>query len=200
MAQNVRLQPISFADEVRVNPNLRVGAAAINIRDNTKFVDQFDESKIVDTFRPTRTLVVGQNPAPGNFVPVGTPIDLRLTVKTSLPVGGFKQIDAKVIEKFKDKFGVTIAAPAAAPAGGAAGGAAAAAVEEQTEFTVILKASGEKKIQVIKEVRAITSLGLKEAKDLVEAAPSKVKEGISKEDAQKLKAELEASGATVSIK
>ena len=103
MAQNVRLQPISFADEVRVNPNLRVGAAAINIRDNTKFVDQFDESKIVDTFRPTRTLVVGQNPAPGTFVPVGTPIDLRLTVKTSLPVGGFKQIDAKVIEKFKDK-------------------------------------------------------------------------------------------------
>ena len=103
MAQNVRLQPISLADEVRVNPNLRVGAAAINIRDNTKFVDQFDESKIVDTFRPTRTLVVGQNPAPGTFVPVGTPIDLRLTVKTSLPVGGFKQIDAKVIEKFKDK-------------------------------------------------------------------------------------------------
>ena len=103
MAQNVRLQPVSFASEVMVNPNLRVGAAAINIRDNTKFVDQFDESKIVDTFRPTRTLVVGQNPAPGNFVPVGTPIDLRLTVKTSLPVGGFKNIDAKVVEKFKDK-------------------------------------------------------------------------------------------------
>ena len=103
MAQNVRLQPIAFADEVRVNPNLRVGSAAITIRDNAKFVDQFDESKIIDTFRPTRTLVVGQNPAPGTFVPVGTPIDLRLTVKSSLPVGGFKNIDAKVIERFRDK-------------------------------------------------------------------------------------------------
>src|SRR3990172_11574871 len=76
---------------------------------------------------------------------------------------------AQLIEKFKDKFGVTIAAPVAAAAGGAGGGAAAPAVEEQTEFTVILKAAGEKKIQVIKEVRAITSLGLKEAKDLVES-------------------------------
>src|SRR6266850_4146667 len=79
---------------------------------------------------------------------------------------------SQLIEKFKDKFGVTIAAPAAAaPAAGAGGGAAAAAAEEKTEFTVILKAGGEKKIQVIKEIRAITSLGLKEAKDLVEGAP-----------------------------
>ena len=102
MALGIRVQPVDFATETR-NPNLRVGAAAINIRDNTKFVDQFDESKIVDTFKPTRTLVVGQNPAPGTFVPVGTPIDLRLTVKNSLPVGGFKQLDARVVEKFKDK-------------------------------------------------------------------------------------------------
>jgi large subunit ribosomal protein L7/L12 len=107
---------------------------------------------------------------------------------------------AQLIEKFKDKFGVTIAAPAAAPAGGAAGGAAAAAVEEQTEFTVILKAVGEKKIQVIKEVRAITSLGLKEAKDLVEGAPGTVKEGVSKAEAEEIKKKLEAQGAVVELK
>jgi len=108
---------------------------------------------------------------------------------------------AQLIEKFKDKFGVTIAAPAAAPAGGgAAGGAAAAAVEEQTEFTVILKSAGEKKIQVIKEVRAITSLGLKEAKDLVEGAPGTVKEGVSKAEAEEIKKKLEAQGAAVELK
>jgi large subunit ribosomal protein L7/L12 len=107
---------------------------------------------------------------------------------------------AQLIEKFKDKFGVTIAAPAAAAGGGAGGGAAAAAVEEQTEFTVILKAGGEKKIQVIKEVRAITSLGLKEAKDLVEGAPGTVKEGVSKAEAEEIKKKLEAQGATVELK
>ncbi len=107
---------------------------------------------------------------------------------------------AQLIEKFKDKFGVTIAAPAAAPAGGAGGGAAAAAAEEQTEFTVILKAGGEKKIQVIKEVRAITSLGLKEAKDLVEGAPGTVKEGVSKAEAEEIKKKLEAQGAVVELK
>ena len=107
---------------------------------------------------------------------------------------------AQLIEKFKDKFGVTIAAPAAAAAGGAAGGAAAAAAEEQTEFTVILKAGGEKKIQVIKEVRAITSLGLKEAKDLVEGAPGTVKEGVSKQEAEEIKKKLEAQGAVVELK
>jgi large subunit ribosomal protein L7/L12 len=108
---------------------------------------------------------------------------------------------AQLIEKFKDKFGVTIAAPAAAaPAGGGAGGAAAAAVEEKTEFTVILKAAGEKKIQVIKEVRAITSLGLKEAKDLVEGAPGTVKEGVSKAEAEEIKKKLEAQGAVVELK
>ena len=107
---------------------------------------------------------------------------------------------SQLIEKFKDKFGVTIAAPAAAAGGGAAGGAAPAAVEEQTEFTVILKSSGEKKIQVIKEVRAITSLGLKEAKDLVEGAPGTVKEGVSKAEAEEIKKKLEAQGATVELK
>jgi len=109
---------------------------------------------------------------------------------------------SQLIERFKDKFGVTIAAPAAAaPAGGGAGGgAAAAAAEEKTEFTVILKAGGEKKIQVIKEVRAITSLGLKEAKDLVEGAPGTVKEGVSKAEAEEIKKKLEAQGAVVELK
>lgn len=109
---------------------------------------------------------------------------------------------AELIDAFKSKFGVTIAAPAAAPAGGAAGGAAAAApaVEEQTEFTVVLKSGGEKKIQVIKEIRAITSLGLKEAKDLVEGAPGTVKEGVNKQEAEEIKKKLEAQGAVVELK
>jgi large subunit ribosomal protein L7/L12 len=109
---------------------------------------------------------------------------------------------AELIEAFKSKFGVTIAAPAAAPAGGAAGGGAAAApaAEEKTEFTVVLKAGGEKKIQVIKEIRAITNLGLKEAKDLVEGAPGNVKEGVSKQEAEEIKKKLEAQGAVVELK
>ena len=110
---------------------------------------------------------------------------------------------AELIEAFKSKFGVTIAAPAAAPTGAAAGGAGAAAapaVEEQTEFTVVLKSGGEKKIQVIKEIRAITSLGLKEAKDLVEGAPGTVKEGVSKQEAEEIKKKLEAQGAVVELK
>ena len=111
---------------------------------------------------------------------------------------------AELIEAFKEKFGVTIAAPvAAAPAaggGGAGGGAAAPAAEEKTEFTVILKGAGEKKIQVIKEIRAITNLGLKEAKDLVEGAPGTVKEGVSKQEAEEIKKKLEEAGASVSIK
>ena len=109
---------------------------------------------------------------------------------------------AELIEAFKGRFGVTIAAPAAAPAGGGAPGAAAAApaVEGQTEFTVVLKAGGEKKIQVIKEIRAITSLGLKEAKDLVEGAPGTVKEGVSKQEAEEIKKKLEAQGAVVELK
>jgi len=109
---------------------------------------------------------------------------------------------AELIEAFKGKFGVTIAAPAAAPAGAGAAGAAAAApaVEEKTEFTVVLKSGGEKKIQVIKEVRAITSLGLKEAKDLVEGAPGTVKEGVTKQEAEEIKKKLEAQGAVVELK
>jgi large subunit ribosomal protein L7/L12 len=109
---------------------------------------------------------------------------------------------AELIEAFKSKFGVTIAAPAAAPAAGGGAGAAAAApaVEEKTEFTVVLKAGGEKKIQVIKEIRAITSLGLKEAKDLVEGAPGTVKEGVSKQEAEEIKKKLEAQGAVVELK
>ena len=110
---------------------------------------------------------------------------------------------AELIEKFKGKFGVTIAAPVAAPAagGGGGGGAAAApAAEEQTEFTVVLKSGGEKKIQVIKEIRAITSLGLKEAKDMVEGAPGTVKEGVSKQEAEEIKKKLEAQGAVVELK
>ncbi len=108
---------------------------------------------------------------------------------------------AELIEAFKAKFNVTIAAPvAAAPAaGGAAGGAAAPAVEEQTEFSVVLKSGGEKKIQVIKEVRAVTNLGLKEAKDLVEAG-GVVKEGVSKQEAEEIKKKLEAQGAVVELK
>ena len=106
---------------------------------------------------------------------------------------------AELIEAFKTKFNVTIAAPVAAPAGGAAGGAAAPAVEEQSEFAVILKSGGEKKIQVIKEVRTITSLGLKEAKDLVEAGGT-VKDGVSKQEADEIKKKLEAQGAVVELK
>ena len=102
--------------------------------------------------------------------------------------------------KFEDKFGVTAAAPMMAMpmGGGAAGGAAA--VEEKTEFTVVLSGAGDKKIQVIKVVRELTGLGLKEAKDLVDGAPKPVKEGVSKEDAAKMKAALEEQGATVEIK
>jgi len=108
---------------------------------------------------------------------------------------------AELIEAFKSRFGVTIAAPvAAAPAGGAGGGAAAPAVEEQTEFTVRLISGGDKKIQVIKEVRAITNLGLKEAKDLVESAPGVIKEGVSKQEAEEIKKKLEAQGAAVELK
>ena len=108
---------------------------------------------------------------------------------------------AELIEAFKSRFGVTIAAPvAAAPAGGAGGAAAAPAAEEQTEFTVRLISGGDKKIQVIKEVRAITNLGLKEAKYLVESAPGVIKEGVSKQEAEEIKKKLEAQGAAVELK
>ncbi len=103
----------------------------------------------------------------------------------------------ELVKAMEEKFGVSAAAPVAA-AGPAA--AAAAPAEEQTEFTVVLKATGEKKVEVIKVVRAITGLGLKEAKDLVEGAPKEVKEGVSKADADKFKKDLEAAGATVELK
>ena len=103
-----------------------------------------------------------------------------------------------LISAMEEKFGVSAAAVVAVAAGPAAGGAAAA--EEKTEFTVVLKAAGEKKVEVIKVVRAITSLGLKEAKDLVEGAPQTVKEGVNKDDAAKFKKDLEAAGATVEVK
>ncbi len=108
---------------------------------------------------------------------------------------------SELLKDFEEKFGVTAAAPAAAaaPAGGG-GGAAAEEVEEQDEFDVVLKAAGDKKIQVIKEVRTLTSLGLKEAKDLVDGAPKPVLEKVSKEDAEKAKASLEAVGASVEVK
>ncbi len=108
---------------------------------------------------------------------------------------------SEFVKAFEEKFGVTAAAPVAvAAAPGAGGGAAAAVVEEQTEFDVVLVAAGEKKIQVIKVVREVTSLGLKEAKDLVDGAPKTVKEAVSKEEAEQLKAKLEEQGATVELK
>ena len=110
---------------------------------------------------------------------------------------------AELIEAFKTKFNVTIAAPVAAgpAAGGAgAGGAAAPVVEEKTEWAVVLKEGGAKKIQVIKVVREITSLGLKEAKDAVDQAPSTIKEGISKAEAEEIKKKLEEQGAVVELR
>jgi len=110
---------------------------------------------------------------------------------------------ADLIEAFKSRFNVTIAAApvgAAAPAAGGAGGAAAPAAEEQTEFSVTLKEAGAKKIQVIKVVRELTGLGLKEAKDLVDGAPQTVKAGVSKDEAAGIKAKLEEQGAVVDVK
>jgi large subunit ribosomal protein L7/L12 len=104
---------------------------------------------------------------------------------------------AELSKKLEEKWGVSAAAPVAVAA---VGGAAAAPAEEQTEFTVILAKAGDKKIEVIKEVRAITGLGLKEAKDLVEGAPKEVKAGVSKGDADKFKKQLEAAGAAVEVK
>ena len=106
---------------------------------------------------------------------------------------------AELAKLLEEKWGVSAAAAVAVAAAPGAGGAAAA-VEEQTEFTVVLAAAGDKKIEVIKEVRAITGLGLKEAKDLVEGAPKPVKEGIAKDEAEKLKAQLEKAGAKVELK
>jgi large subunit ribosomal protein L7/L12 len=108
---------------------------------------------------------------------------------------------SEFVKQFEDTFGVTAAAPVAVAAPGAAGGAGeAAAPEEQDEFDVVLEAAGDKKIQVIKEVRALTSLGLGEAKAVVDGAPNNVLEGVNKETAEKAKAQLEGAGATVTLK
>ena len=117
-------------------------------------------------------------------------------------IEAFKELSlielSEFVKTFEETFDVTAAAPAAVAAAPAAGGADAA--EEQTEFDVILEGAGDKKIAVIKEVRALTSLGLKEAKDLVDGAPKAVLEGASKEDAEKAKEQLEGAGATVTLK
>jgi large subunit ribosomal protein L7/L12 len=107
---------------------------------------------------------------------------------------------AELSKLLEEKWGVSAAAAVAVSAGPVAGGGGAAAVEEKTEFTVVLKSGGDKKINVIKEVRAITGLGLKEAKDLVEAGGKTVKEGVNKDEAAKIKKQLEDQGATVEVK
>ncbi len=114
-------------------------------------------------------------------------------------IGGMTVLElAEFVEAFKDKFNVTAAAVAVAPAAG--GGAVAEAVAEKEEFEVVLSAVGDKKIQVIKVIRELTSLGLKEAKDLVDSAPSTVKEGVTKAEAEAMKAKLEEQGASVTLK
>lgn len=115
-------------------------------------------------------------------------------------LSGLTVLEAAELSKLlEEKWGVSAAAPVAVAAAPAAGGGAAAAAEEKTEFTVVLANAGDKKIEVIKEVRAITGLGLKEAKDLVEGAPKPVKEGVNKADAEKFKAQLEKAGAKVDL-
>ena len=115
-------------------------------------------------------------------------------------IAAFKELSlvevSEFVKAFEEEFDVTAAAPVAVVAGGAAGEAA----EEKSEFDVILESAGDKKIAVIKEVRALTSLGLKEAKDLVDSAPKALLEGVSKEDAEKAKEQLEAAGATITLK
>ena len=116
-------------------------------------------------------------------------------------LAAFKELSlvevSEFVKAFEEEFDVTAAAPVAVVAGGAGGGDAA---EEKSEFDVILESAGDKKIAVIKEVRALTSLGLKEAKDLVDSAPKALLEGVSKEDAEKAKEQLEAAGATITLK
>ena len=106
---------------------------------------------------------------------------------------------SKLVKALEDKWGVSAAAPAAVAMAAPAGGAGGDAAEEKTEFDVVLKAAGDKKIQVIKEVRAITGLGLKEAKEIVDSAPKAVKEGVSKDEAEEMKKQLEAAGASVEL-
>jgi large subunit ribosomal protein L7/L12 len=119
-------------------------------------------------------------------------------------IDAFKELTlvelSELVKKFEETFEVTAAAPVAVAAAGPAGGADAAAAEEQTEFDVVLTSAGEKKIQVIKEVRGLTSLGLKEAKELVESAPKAVLEGVDKAAAESAKEALEAAGASIELK
>ena len=118
-------------------------------------------------------------------------------------IGGMTVLElADLVKEMEDRFGVSAAAPVAmaAPAGGGAAGAAAPAAEEKTEFDVVLKSGGDKKIQVIKVVRELTSLGLKEAKDLVDGAPKTVKEGVGKAEAEEMKRKLEEAGGAVELK
>jgi large subunit ribosomal protein L7/L12 len=119
-------------------------------------------------------------------------------------IGGWSVLElSEFVKAFEDKFGVTAAAPVAfapGPAGGGAAGDGAAVEEEKDEFDVVLQAAGDKKIQVIKEVRSLTSLGLKEAKDLVDSAPKPVLENVTKEQAEEAKGKLEGAGATVELK
>jgi large subunit ribosomal protein L7/L12 len=118
-------------------------------------------------------------------------------------IGGMTVLElADLVKEMEERFGVSAAAPvaAAAPAGGGAAGAAAPAAEEKTEFDVVLKSGGDKKIQVIKVVRELTSLGLKEAKDLVDGAPKSVKEGVGKAEAEEMKRKLEEAGGVVELK
>lgn len=126
----------------------------------------------------------------------------KLTVDELLEgIGALTLIEAsELVKAMEEKFGVSAAAPVAAVAVAGAGGAAESQEEEKSEFDVILVSHGDKKINVIKEVRAITGLGLKEAKDLVEAGGKSVKEKVSKEEAEKIKAQLEEAGATVELK
>ncbi len=107
---------------------------------------------------------------------------------------------SEFVKELEEKYGVTAAAPMAVAMPGAGGGEAGAAAEEKTEFDVVLVSGGDKKIQVIKEVRAITNLGLKDAKDLVESAPKPIKEGVKKEEAEEIKKKIEEAGGTVEIK
>ncbi|MEN8136650.1 MAG: 50S ribosomal protein L7/L12 [Thermodesulfobacteriota bacterium] len=107
---------------------------------------------------------------------------------------------SELVKELEEKFGVSAAAPVAVAAGGAVGGGDAAAAEEKTEFDVILTSAGDKKIGVIKEVRGITALGLKEAKELVESAPAPIKEGVTKEEAEEIKTKIEAAGGGAEIK
>ncbi|HXC49909.1 MAG TPA: 50S ribosomal protein L7/L12 [Candidatus Limnocylindrales bacterium] len=129
---------------------------------------------------------------------MGLSVEERTTIIEKLSAATVLEI-AELVKELEDKWGVSAAAPVAVAAAGG-GAAAPAAAEAKDEFDVILKAAGEKKIQVIKVVRELTGLGLKEAKDLVEGAPKAVKEGVNKADSEAMKAKLEAEGATVEIK